>query len=63
MEELKEEGGIPARSERYYHNNRLLISRMKEMGIQAYIGEEHQGPIDHNFLLSGASQLLLPGDV
>lgn len=49
MEELKEEGGIPARSERYYHNNRLLISRMKEMGIQAYIGEEHQGPIITTF--------------
>ena len=49
MEELKEEGGIPARSKRYYDNNRLLIRKMKEMGIQAYIGEEHQGPIITTF--------------
>lgn len=49
MEELKEEGGIPARSKRYYDNNRLLICKMKEMGIQAYIGEEHQGPIITTF--------------
>lgn len=49
MEELEEEGGIPARSKRYYDNNRLLIRKMKEMGIQAYIGEEHQGPIITTF--------------
>ena len=49
IEELKEEGGIPARSRRYYDNNRLLIRRMKEMGIRAYIGEEHQGPIITTF--------------
>lgn len=49
MEELKEEGGIPARSKRYYDNNRLLIRKMKEMGIQAYIGEENQGPIITTF--------------
>ncbi len=49
MEELKEEGGIPARSKRYYDNNRLLIRKMKEMGIQAYIGEEHPGPIITTF--------------
>lgn len=50
MEELKEEGGIEARSKRYYHNNRLLIHKMKEMGIKAYIGEEHQGPIITTYL-------------
>lgn len=49
IEELKEEGGITARSQRYYDNNRLLIERMKEMGIQSYIGEEHQGPIITTF--------------
>ena len=49
IEELKEEGGIPARSKRYYDNNRLLIRKMKDMGIQAYIGEEHQGPIITTF--------------
>ena len=57
IEELKEEGGILARAKRYQDNNRLLISKMKEMGIRSYIGEEHQGPIittffypeDHDF--------------
>ncbi len=50
MEEMEEEGGIPARSARYYHNNRLLIEKMKEMGIETYIGPEHQGPIITTFL-------------
>lgn len=49
MEELKQEGGIDARANRYYNNNRLLIEKMKEMGIRAYIGEEHQGPIITTF--------------
>lgn len=49
MEELKEEGGIPARAKRYYDNNRLLIQKMKEMGIKSYIGEEYQGPIITTF--------------
>ncbi|BCZ27868.1 2-aminoethylphosphonate--pyruvate transaminase [Claveliimonas bilis] len=49
IEELKEEGGIPARAKRYYDNNRLLIRKMKEMGIQSYIGEEYQGPIITTF--------------
>ncbi|WP_317394726.1 2-aminoethylphosphonate--pyruvate transaminase [Blautia hydrogenotrophica] len=49
MEELEEEGGIQARSKRYYDNNRLLIQKMKELGIRTYIGEEHQGPIITTF--------------
>lgn len=49
MEELEAEGGITARSKRYYENNRLLIQKMKEMGIRTYIGEEHQGPIITTF--------------
>lgn len=49
MEELKEEGGIPARAKRYRDNNQLLIRKMKEMGIRTYIGEEHQGPIITTF--------------
>ena len=50
MEELEKEGGIPARSARYYNNNRRLIREMGAMGIQTYIGEEHQGPIITTFL-------------
>lgn len=48
LEEMKEEGGIPARSKRYYDNNHLLIERMKEMGIDTYI-KDHQGPIITTF--------------
>lgn len=48
LEEMEEEGGIAARSKRYYHNNHLLIQRMKEMGIDTYI-KEHQGPIITTF--------------
>lgn len=49
LDELEEEGGIPARSRRYYDNNRLLITKMKEMGIETYI-DHHQGPIITTFL-------------
>lgn len=50
LDEMMEEGGIPARSRRYYENNRLLIKRMAEMGIKTYVGGEHQGPIITTFL-------------
>ena len=49
MEELEEEGGILARSKRYYENNREIIRRFKEMGLETYIDEEHQGPIITTF--------------
>ena len=49
MEELEEEGGILARSKRYYDNNREIIRRFKEMGLETYIDEEHQGPIITTF--------------
>lgn len=50
LEEMEEEGGIPARSKRYYDNNHLLIDRMKKMGFKTYIDEVHQGPIITTFL-------------
>lgn len=50
LEEFKEEGGVAARSRRYYGNNRLLIRKMKALGIRTYISEEHQGPIITTFL-------------
>lgn len=49
MEELNHEGGISARSERYYHNNRLLIQKLSALGMKAYIDEKHQGPIITTF--------------
>ena len=49
LREMEAEGGIPARSRRYRENNRLLISKMEELGIRPYIGREHQGPIITTF--------------
>ena len=49
LEELEEEGGIPAREKRYRDNNRHLIERMRQMGIRTYIDSTHQGPIITTF--------------
>lgn len=49
LRELEEEGGIDARSKRYYSCNRLLIEKMKELGIRSYIDMEYQGPIITTF--------------
>lgn len=49
MEELQKEGGIKARSRRYYYNNRKLIAKLEKLGIKAYIDEAHQGPIITTF--------------
>lgn len=49
LKEMEEEGGIEARNKRYEANNRLLVKRMKELGIHTYIGEQHQGPIITTF--------------
>lgn len=49
LEELEEEGGIPARSRRYAENNRLLIEKMKALGFATYVGASHQGPIITTF--------------
>ncbi|MCU6790100.1 2-aminoethylphosphonate--pyruvate transaminase [uncultured Butyricicoccus sp.] len=49
LEELAEEGGIPARHRRYAANNRLLIERMRQLGFATYIGPEHQSPIITTF--------------
>lgn len=49
MDELKAEGGIVKRSERYYHNNRLLIEKLGELGIRSYVEAKYQGPIITTF--------------
>lgn len=49
MKELEEEGGIAARSRRYYENNHLLIQRLEELGIRSYVDKAHQGPIITTF--------------
>jgi 2-aminoethylphosphonate-pyruvate transaminase len=50
IEELIEEGGIPARAARYHNNNKLLRERLAKIGIQAYITDEKQSPIITTFL-------------
>lgn len=50
LKELDAEGGIPARSGRYYQNNRLLIEKLGELGIRPYLDMEDQGPIITTFL-------------
>ena len=49
LDELHIEGGIEARSKRYYDNNRLLIEKLEKMGVRPYIGGALQGPIITTF--------------
>lgn len=56
LEELKEEGGVKARSRRYTSSNKTLIEKMAEMGIKPYIGNECQGPIITTFFYPDNTQ-------
>ncbi len=49
LKELKEEGGVTAREARYRNNNKVLIDRLADMGIQSYIQRVHQSPIITTF--------------
>ncbi|GIP05590.1 2-aminoethylphosphonate--pyruvate transaminase [Paenibacillus lautus] len=50
LDELNEEGGVPARFSRYRNNNRLLRERLEQIGIRAYITDDKQSPIITTFL-------------
>ena len=50
IDELIEEGGIPARFTRYQNNNQILRERLEKIGFHAYISEEKQSPIITTFL-------------
>ncbi|WP_067730931.1 2-aminoethylphosphonate--pyruvate transaminase [Oceanobacillus damuensis] len=50
LDELDEEGGIPARFARYQNNNRILRERLGKLGFHAYITDEKQSPIITTFL-------------
>ena len=50
IDELDEEGGIPARALRYQNNNQILRERLEKIGFHAYISEEKQSPIITTFL-------------
>lgn len=49
MEELKEEGGIAARHQRYYNNEVLLREKMSALGFVPFLGQDVQGPIITTF--------------
>ena len=50
MEELKQEGGIPARGARYAHNRDVLIEEFGRLGFLPYVDKTVQGPIITTFL-------------
>ncbi|OON98645.1 MAG: 2-aminoethylphosphonate--pyruvate transaminase [Epulopiscium sp. Nele67-Bin004] len=50
ISELEEEGGIVARQQRYTQNQALLIERMANIGINAYVPRDLQSPIITTFL-------------
>lgn len=50
LEEMRQEGGIPARGRRYAENEKFLVSEMKKLGYKTYIDPAHQGPIITTFL-------------
>lgn len=50
IEELKKEGGIPARSMRYAHNRDVLIEEFRKLGFRPYVDRAIQGPIITTFL-------------
>lgn len=49
LDELKEEGGVEGRYNRYKNNNLVLRKKLKEIGIESYIAEEKQSPIITTF--------------
>ena len=49
MEELKEEGGIPARHARYENNQKLLAKRLGALGFTPYLDPAVQGPVITTF--------------
>jgi 2-aminoethylphosphonate-pyruvate transaminase len=49
LNELAIEGGIKARAKRYYENNSLLISGMRNLGFKTYLPTEIRGHIITSF--------------
>ncbi|MEG0291119.1 MAG: 2-aminoethylphosphonate--pyruvate transaminase [Anaerovoracaceae bacterium] len=49
IKELKDEGGITKREERYRENNEMLIAGMEAMGFKSFVKKERQSPIITTF--------------
>lgn len=50
LRELRAEGGVPVRQQRYIHTNTMLRDGMEALGFRAYISRDVQGPIITTFL-------------
>lgn len=48
--ELEKEGGVEARYNRYDNNQKLLVSRMREIGFRPLVDEKYQSPIITSFI-------------
>ncbi len=60
MQELQEEGGIPARCKRYSDNNRKLIDGMKRLGFVPFLEQDVQSPIITTFFYPAGSNISFP---
>jgi 2-aminoethylphosphonate-pyruvate transaminase len=49
LEELRAEGGVAARRERYSRNQSALLAGMRQMGFKEYLASEVQSPIITSF--------------
>jgi 2-aminoethylphosphonate-pyruvate transaminase len=49
LNELDEEGGVPARYARYQENHMTLLQGMVALGFKPYLSSENQGPIITSF--------------
>jgi len=45
LDELNEEGGVAARSQRYRSNQSLLVKGMRQIGFQTLLEDDLQSPI------------------
>lgn len=48
--EHQQEGGVQARGERYFNNQRILSSEMQKLGFKLYVDPKHQGCVITTFL-------------
>ena len=48
--EHEQEGGVKARGERYYNNQRILSTEMQKLGFKLYVDPKHQGCVITTFL-------------
>ncbi|MCC8144280.1 MAG: 2-aminoethylphosphonate--pyruvate transaminase [Tannerellaceae bacterium] len=55
IQELKEEGGVAERYERYKENHRVLVEGMRSLGYCTLLPDELQGPIITSFLYPAES--------